>query len=184
MLQRAISVRVRQKCYNEIVKENVPELWDDAYCFLFPTLIAAVPGMERHFGNNEPAEFVFDSSQRLDKRAVELYRQLVELPQFKGRVPNVWFRSEMDDLPLQAADLLAWQVRRYFCSDSEPRRVHFDRARECPSELPYSYVLTRNTLKEVVIVMEENAQRYATRVGIPLEIIKEQVLRRKGRPKK
>lgn len=168
--QRAICARMRQEDYNDIIRPNVPEIWDDAYFFLFPAFIVAVLSMEKYHGKSEPAEFICDSSQRVDKRAVKLYDQLNRLPQFAGRIIDVSFQSDKECLPLQAADLLAWQVRRFFCVPDEPRRAHFEGARDCPKQDSFSAILSRNDLKELLVPMEKNARDYAAaqvRCGCP-----------------
>ncbi len=182
--QRAIIVRTRQKDYNEIIKPKIPEIWDDAYYFLFPSFISAVLTMEKYFGSGEPAEFVFDSSERLDKRATQQYSQLLDLPQYAGRMVNVWFRDEKDFLPLQAADLLAWQVRRAFCVTTEPRRAHYDGAKACPKEKPYSFTLTRESLQDALAAMDASARHEAARLGIPVEVLQKHLFKRKARKKK
>lgn len=182
--QRAIHVRVRQRLYNEILKPNVPEIWDDPYFFLFPAFISAVLTMEKYFGNQEPAELVFDNSERLDRRAKKLYGQLITFPQYAGRVLNVHFRSEKDFLPLQAADLLAWQIRRGFSVPKEPRRAHLDAATKCPREIPYSYILTKQDLLDALAVMQENARSFAASIGVPVDVLEKHLFRRKPKKKK
>ena len=122
----AISVRVRQKDYDEIIKSSVPPEWDDAYHYLFPTFLAATLKAETDFGAGQSVEFVFDASQRLDKKSAMQYGQIRDTGGFDGRIANVLFRDEEQFLPLQAADLLAWQTRRFLSVTNEPRRPHFD----------------------------------------------------------
>jgi hypothetical protein len=176
--QRAIIVRARQKDYNEVIKPNVPEIWDDAYHFLFPAFISAVLAMEKYSGAGDPAEFVFDRSQRLEKRAKIQYTQLLQIPQY-ARMANVSFRDEKGFLPLQAADLLAWQVRRAFCVTTEPRRARYDNSLNCPQEAPFEEILTRQKLRNVLEAMEANATREATALGIPVDVLKQHLFKRK-----
>jgi Protein of unknown function (DUF3800) len=180
---RAIQVRMRQRDYNEIIKLNVPEQWDDAYFFLMPGFISAVLAIEKHLGDQQPAEFVLDSSQRLDRQARKLYSQLLTLPQYAGRVASVVFSDEKDTLPLQAADLLAWQVRRAFSVPNEPRRTHYDRAQYCAKEPPFPVILNRADLAHLLAVMEANAQEEAAKLGVPLDSLRKQLFRRRKKPK-
>jgi hypothetical protein len=182
--QRAIIVRTRQKDYNEIIKPNVPEIWDDAYHFLFPAFISAVLGMEKYFGTGQSAEFVFDSSERLGKRAQIQYTQLLDLPQYAGRMANVLFRDDKEFLPLQAADLLAWQVRRAFCVTTEPRRAHYDNALNCPQRPPFLEILTPRKLRVCLEAMEANAIKEAAALGIPIDVLKQHLFKRKAKKKK
>jgi hypothetical protein len=177
--QRAIYVRTRQKDYNEIIKPNVPEIWDDAYFFLMPSFISAVLAAEKYSGGQEPVEFVLDSSERLDRQARRLYGQLQDLPQFAGRMVNVSFRNDKEFLPLQAADLFAWQVRRAFCAPGEQRRRHYDKAKDCPRQMMFPVVMDRPMLHAALDAMEASARRMAATLGIPVEVLQEQLFRRK-----
>jgi hypothetical protein len=181
--QRAIYVRVRQQDYNEVIKENVPGMWDDAYFFLMPGFISSALAMEKYLGNQEPAEFVLDTSQRLDKQAKKLRGQLLSLPQF-ARTVDISFRDEKVFLPLQAADLLAWQVRRAFSVPEEPRRVHYDRAVNCPREPLFPVVLNRADLRKLLAAMEANARKEASALGIPVDVLKKYLFRKKRTSKK
>ena len=181
--QRAIYVRTRQKDYNEIIKANVPEVWDDAYFFLMPAFISSVLALEKYLGNQDPAEFVLDNSQRLDRQAKKLRGQLLNLPQFAGRTVDILFRDEKLFLPLQAADLLAWQVRRAFSVPEEPRRAHYDKAINCPREPLFPKVLTRADLRELLAAMEADACKEAVALGIPVEVLQKYLFKRK-RPRR
>jgi hypothetical protein len=57
-------------------------------------------------------------------------------------VEDVSFKDEKIFLPLQAADLLAWQIRRRY-SVEEPPRPQFTTALNCPKEKPYEHIMTR-----------------------------------------
>lgn len=177
--QRAIYVRTRQKDYNEVIKPNIPEIWDDPYFFLMPAFVSSVLTMEKHLGKQEPAEFVLDSSERLEKGALKLYGQLQGLPQYAGRMVSVLFRDEKVFLPLQAADLLAWQVRRAFSVLKEPRRVHYDKAINCPRERLFPVALDRSELRHLLAAMEANALKQAVALGIPANVLKKYLFKRK-----
>ena len=168
--QRAIHVRVRQSDYNEIIKNYVPPQWDNAYYFLFPSFVAAVVGMEKYFGQSEPVEFVFDSSKRFEKPSLRLYNQFVDLDKFAGRILNIHYEDDKVFLPLQAADLLAWQIRRRHCVTSEQKRAHFERALYRLPEKPYEFILTRDKLTESGISMDEEARKNWAAMGLPEDV--------------
>ncbi len=167
---QAIYIRVRQKDYDEIIKANVPPVWDDAYYYLFPAFISAAITMEKYFGENQPIEFVFDNHERFENPSRLQYGQMQGMGRFAGRIVNVLYRDEKKSLPLQAADLLAWQVRRAFCVPGEPRRAHFDSARNCVQH-HYGYVICRKDLEDIMQAMEGEARRYAASLGYPLELL-------------
>ena len=96
-----------------------------------------------------------------------MYNQIQDAEVFAGRIVNVDYHDDRQFVPLQAADLLAWQVRRAFCETREPRRKHFDNCRGCTWE-PATYVVTRKDLEEGLVLMEERAKAYAAALGVPL----------------
>jgi hypothetical protein len=110
---------------------------DKPYCLAFQLLLTMVSAsqIERQdlFGPTpRPVDFIFDEqgnigteaqSTWLDfKRSCERSAQQgkTDFRPFLGSIPI--FRDEKDFLPLQAADLYAWQVRRIFF-DSNPQWV-------------------------------------------------------------
>src|SRR5439155_2381705 len=80
-------------------------------------------------GKGETIDFVFDRQQGLEIRADSVYRLLRDMPCFAGQIGSIDFRDDKEFLPLQAADLMSWQARRFWSTPSEPKREHFDRAR-------------------------------------------------------
>jgi hypothetical protein len=140
---RSMYVRVRQQDYDEVIKPYVPPEWDNAYYFLFTGIIAAGTSVEKYTGSSRPVEFFFDNTNRHEKKQSRvLYGQMAERPQLSTRVVNVHYEDEKEFLPLQAADLLAWQVRRRLCVDYEDPRPQFESALNCPPEKPFTHTLT------------------------------------------
>jgi Protein of unknown function (DUF3800) len=88
------------------------------YFFAFHTIMAAAVKYLASKGLNEKVDFVFDEeggeSTRLMLEGFEEWAALAP-PHLKDHIgsPPI-FRSEKEMLPLQAADLLAWHVRRSF----------------------------------------------------------------------
>jgi len=168
--RQAVYVRAKQKDYDEIVKTQVPEMWDNAYFFLFPAFVTCCTSLEKWFGNSEPIHFVFDSHERFENPSKQLYNQILGAPVLAGRIVNVDYEDDKQFLPLQAADLLAWQVRRAFSFPQEKRRAHYDRANSCAWP-PYSYILSRQDLQQGVDLMEQRARDYAQSLGVPLSAV-------------
>jgi hypothetical protein len=164
--KRAVSIRVRQKHYDEVIKGNVPPMWDNPYYFLFMGYIAVATSIEKFFYNDEPTEFVFDNQEQFEKTSDRLYRGMINYERFAGRAANVAYRNDKKILPLQAADLLAWQIRRAYSVPREPRRPQFDSAQQC-SEPPYVHTLTRKELLELVFRMDAHAEAMAAALGFP-----------------
>jgi hypothetical protein len=115
--ERAVCARMRQRDYNEVAKGYIPARFDSPYYLLFPSIIAATVNIERIDGDGQPAEFIFDTDQRFDRLAYEMVPSLMPLRSFHNGIVNVSYRDDRHFLPLQAADLLAWQIRRRFSRD-------------------------------------------------------------------
>jgi len=163
---RSMYVRVRQQDYNEIIKPYLPEYWDNAYYFLFIGIMSAATSVEKYMGSSRPVEFFFDTANRLEEPSKVLYGQMWDRPQFGKRVVNVHYEDEKEFLPLQAADLLAWQIRRRFCVEEEPR-PQFERAIECPPGIPFDHTVTRDELEDMGKAMDDNAKITWANLGFP-----------------
>jgi hypothetical protein len=163
---RSLYVRLKQQDYNEIIKPYIPDAWDNAYYHLFIGSIAAFTSIEKHLGASRPIEFFFDRQNRLEKPSKRLY-DMVGGQLFGNRVVDVHYEDEKLFLPLQAADLLAWQLRRRFSVIDEPPRPHFENALFCPPEKPFEYLLTRRQLEEMGEAMDQNAKVQWALMGQP-----------------
>jgi hypothetical protein len=122
--------------------------------------------IERIHGDSEPIEFVFDSNERFDKLSDSLVKTFYNREFFRG-VINVAYRDDKKVLPLQSADLFAWQTRRAFCSD-EPRRQHYTRARNAGPKTPHTHIMTREEIEEFMAEMRAVGRR----LGKPDDITK------------
>jgi hypothetical protein len=165
--ERSICSRVRQKDYDEIVKGKIPRLWDSPYYFLFSFLIGHAVLTERFQRSADQTEFVFDSDERHEGPSRKLATNLEPYSSFTGGIAKVHYQSEKLFLPLQAADLLAWQTRRAFCVTTEPRRRHFDMARNSLDQPPIDSVLTRADLVDLMESAGERAKALTESLGIP-----------------
>jgi hypothetical protein len=165
--ERSICARVRQTDYNEIVKGKIPPAWDSPYYFLFSFLIGHVVLTERFQRFGEQIEFVFDSDQRHEEPSLRLATELEPYSSFTGGIARIHYQSDRLLLPLQAADLLAWQIRRAFCVTTEPKRRHFDMARNSLDQPPIDSALTRVDLTDLMSDARERAKRLAESLGIP-----------------
>jgi hypothetical protein len=164
--RRAIYVRLKQKDYDEVIKPYIPPMWQNAYYFLFIGFLSSATGMEKWAGNSRMIEFFFDSNQQVEKPSKKLYGQVCGLPQFAGMVEDIHYKDEKLFWPLQAADLLAWQVRRRF-SVEEPERPQYEMALNCPLDTPFVHTITRESLEELGEAMDENAKALWASMGYP-----------------
>ena len=77
-----------------------------------------------------PLDFVFDTHEkRARARATKGYAQLKDHPLYEQSeyIGKIDYRDEKDFLPLQAADLIAWQDRRRLCARGEGTRPEYER---------------------------------------------------------
>jgi len=168
--ERAVCVRARQRDYDDIFKGKIPERYDSPYYFLFPLLIGAAVNIERIDGFSEATEFVFDTDQRFDRLQYEMVPKLLPLQSFSGGIVNVTYCDDKEILPLQAADLLAWQIRRAFSVTTEPRRRHFDAALNCPRREPHSFIASRATMIEMMRDLSDTLAQESARLGRPITL--------------
>lgn len=83
-------------------------------CF---AVVAGVTRTAAERGITTPIEFIFDQQDGIDESVRLLFSQMMKSlpPQARKLVADVpWFKSDRDKqfMPLQAADMLAWHVRR------------------------------------------------------------------------
>jgi Protein of unknown function (DUF3800) len=97
---------------------------DSPYILLFTQIILAMAVRGDIYGVNEPCDFMFDEQVGFSEAIQHywpMFKETVknssksDLPAFVGDLPI--FRDEKRFLPLQAADLYAWQMRNYFAQN-------------------------------------------------------------------
>lgn len=84
--------------------------------FLFWELIAEVANHQERTGVREKVDFVFDDQGVIGETAVFWHSKLIAaMPPFARYIISSTpiFRHDTEVLPLKAADMLAWQMRRY-----------------------------------------------------------------------
>ncbi len=107
--------RLSQKAYKENLDGLTPYELRSPYSALFCAVIATAARLALHCKKPAKIEFTFDDQQGLGREAANSYGILkASLPR---RIQNVLggtpkFRSDVNCPPLQAADMLAWHLRR------------------------------------------------------------------------
>lgn len=162
--RRAVCARMRQCDYDDFVKGNIPPAWDSPYYFLQTFIIGAAINIERIDGEAEPVEFVFDRDQKHEKKSKKMLPAVMPMRSLYGSLVNVSYRSDKEALPLQAADLVAWQIRRFF-SVKEPRRKQFDFAQQSLPKEPHTLVVGRAMAKAMITDMRQRAAQLASSLG-------------------
>ncbi len=149
-------VRLQQKDYDEVIKAWVPPMWQNPYYFLFIGFLSSVTSTYKYLGGAKQIEFIFDSNNQVDSPSLDLYKQVAHFEQFAGKIKDIHYEDEKIYLPLQAADLIAWQIRRRHCV-TEPPRKHFDAAIGCTPMPLFEHIISRDQLHELGESMDKNA---------------------------
>lgn len=161
--RRAVCVRIRQSDYDNFVRGNVPDAWDSPYYFLLIIIVGAAINIEVLDGDGEDIDFIIDEDQMHEKGFRLIAPRLFAMSSVHQRLVNITRQDEKQFIPLQAADLLAWQIRRFF-SSSEPRRKHFDSCQELP-KAAHTFILDRKKIIDIMGDMNETAARIAPSLG-------------------
>jgi hypothetical protein len=158
--RRAVCAPIRQRDYDELVKGKIPPVWDSPYFFLMPSIISASINIERIDGESESVDFVFDNDQKHEKGSNRLNAALMLMRSNYGSLVNVSFRDEKKFIPLQAADLLAWQIRRRYSVPNDRRR-HFEKALDAPQKEAHTFVVDRDKVQWMIAELQKGAAELA-----------------------
>jgi hypothetical protein len=117
---------VSRRDYQSIVAGNVPPELDDPYYLLWEKLTGLMVMTGIHFGSSSPVDFIFDEKKHMEQRVLDAYFQIVKyakppVSELLGNTPR--FESDERVIPLQAADMLAWNLRRAISYPSEQRPI-------------------------------------------------------------
>jgi hypothetical protein len=112
------SVAIPAQDYHDILEPFLPGTFSDPYLICFDCIIAAFAFRHR----DSKIDFVFDNDQKNEREARRLYPQIARIIKIPGEIGKIDFEDDKEFVPLQAADLIAWQVRRSLCSSGEAMR--------------------------------------------------------------
>lgn len=110
-----ITCWVSEKEYAETIRVSGPPDLQHAYLLCFMGSVIKVAEYQRHMGVDTPVDYVFDEKGDMGYEAAMWYPAMKDsLPQeTKSRMGSTpIFRDDNKILPLQAADLIAWNRRR------------------------------------------------------------------------
>lgn|SRR5215469_6660341 len=121
--------------------KNIPVMGKqlkEPYFFACYGLMIQFIKMQRDLGISQPVDFIFDEQQKLSAYVDESYDHLkalsAECHPLIGDRPS--HKDDKKILPLQAADLFAWHVRRYFEDEIEQKPPHITAARPILETIP------------------------------------------------
>lgn len=81
------------------------------YMVLFFCVVFAINSYRKKVGIDSECEFIFDEQGKVGKFAAEVYRILQDSPELRSRLDGLpKFEDDKRVIPLQAADLYAWNV--------------------------------------------------------------------------
>ena len=130
----AISAQMSWKDYSVAVTGKVPGILENPYAVLFFDLLSGVSHLQAMVykvtkSHYPPIEFVFDVQNEAEAKCAEWYRELRKIVPEPHRsiIANTpSFKDDRNLVPLQAADMLAWHLRRKACLPNEDRSEILD----------------------------------------------------------
>lgn len=123
---RVDAVMSRQN-YDTFVKDKLPAQIDDPYFMLFYNVITASCRLMDRLNLDGTVDWIFDDQGKIGTEAVAWYdlikaRAAPEVTCRLGSTPI--FRHDDDVLPIKAADMLAWQIRRHIVEEQPNGVAH------------------------------------------------------------
>jgi hypothetical protein len=100
--------------YNSVLPEWAKLEIKHPYYFSFAVMMRTLRQFREEFLPNEPIEFVFDRKKNFEGVLSDMFNHLRDdSPNHRGHLGAVSFRAKDKVIQLQAADYLAYEVRRY-----------------------------------------------------------------------
>lgn len=148
IIQRHTVLRIQTSIawedYNAVMRGKMPGLLDSPYIWLLWKLVVAMSNWQQERGVASKVDFIFDDQGSIGTEAADWYESLKRVvpPAEAAQMGSVVHRHDADVLPLKAADMWAWHVRRYLAAgvtsirDGGPAPEHTDLMKElmhCPA---------------------------------------------------
>jgi hypothetical protein len=109
----AYGMACSRKDWDDLVTGNIRAIWGDAEGMCITNCFTKLIGWAQKFTFDPEMGFIFDSrTKEVERRAnavFEVYRRLIDMPSLVG----VSFLNSHKILPLQAADMVAWEFYQY-----------------------------------------------------------------------
>lgn len=112
--------------YRELVEPAAPFPMRTPYFLLFYAILFGVARMHKALSVNEPCDFIFDQCSGLDKKTLPMLKDMIASSGglWGDRIGDeVRFADDKDEVAIQAADLLAWLIRR---EGDGPLPLHYE----------------------------------------------------------
>ncbi len=148
------SVVISNADYREILLPTLLPQFRSPYYYALMGMLTALSGRYRWAGSDEQVHFILDTQKGMEHHAHLICNSFRKWHP-TWRIGHVAFRNDKEHPPLQAADLIAWQTRR-FMSEAEPTRSEFRRLHsKYPGQSPRA-LIKRSDLSELARVTKEN----------------------------
>ena len=122
---RSIHASVSQAQFRAIIAPVAPHGFASPYSLCFQALMLPLALQQAKERIKVPIDFIFDSQEGLGTQAAFFYQKIRESQPKNIRdvmCASPIFRDEKQMLPLQAADMLAWHIRRRH--EEDPKLFH------------------------------------------------------------
>lgn len=106
---------VSTRDYRELIEPVAPYPMRTPYFLLFYAIVFGIARMHEALAVNEPCSFVFDNYSGLDKKTLPVLNDMIATSggNWGGRISGrVQFADDKEEVAIQAADMLAWLIRR------------------------------------------------------------------------
>ncbi|HEV7264157.1 MAG TPA: DUF3800 domain-containing protein [Falsiroseomonas sp.] len=167
----SVAVTVRHEDYRTALKGVVDPFLDRPYFVLYHTIMFRLLQWELENGIDEPVDFIFDEQMHDSDEVQAGFSKLLEAlpPEMRKRFgQRPTHRNDKDVVPLQAADMLAWHVRRHHHAIAEGQ--DFDTAAVPVLEAIPSAVwnLTREQVSAFAVGLRQKSREH--RKLLPYEV--------------
>ncbi len=118
-----ISCMLPRALHDSIIRRSAPaKKFENPYFVCFMTLVSILSGFRDHIGTgSHRVDVVFDKQARIMGLVTGLHSEVRNLPRIGSSIGRIQFQDDRVALPLQAADFIAWGLRR-FCATREVNR--------------------------------------------------------------
>jgi hypothetical protein len=133
------------------------------YYLAFIGMVSALAGIKRYSGSPEVTDFIFDEQDGMENKASRMYVAVkTHFPE--RQFGKIAFRSDRQMIALQAADLLAWQIRRFRSTPSEPLRNELRCLHSCRRP-PFRCTINKQDLQHLADVTIANIPKLRQEFG-------------------
>ena len=170
------TVALPQQDYDQIIRPASSQVYATPYLYAFMWIVMACAGHTRQFGqlsdlgknelwntydpdNVEKIDFIFDRQKPEEDDAKRHYELIRTYAEWAPLVGSIRYEDEKQFLPLQAADLAAWQNRRRLCVVGEGTRPQYHRLYTNPLRFFRKTFQTQDLLRMKAPTQKQQTQR-------------------------